>query len=39
MKEVYINKYPYTKTAIDLQNIYKGITEDKKDIPISSHRI
>ena len=34
MKEVYINKYPYTLTAIDLQNISRTIAEKGSHIQI-----
>ena len=36
-KEIYVNKYPYTKTAMDLHNIARKITEDeRKSVPASA---
>ena len=38
-KKIYINKYPYTLTAMDLQNISKKLTENGHDSILPSRKI
>ena len=38
-KKIYVNKYPYTVTAMDLQNISKKLTENKHNAIFPSLKI